>query len=389
MEVVPGRLAAVHLATLAKGGVVGYSVYLYPSEGMTERNREILDKLGQHAAAHGKVWVAGGDWNMDPESLCTSRWPEKLKAYVKATVDPRGTCNKGDCGSNLDYFLVDHRLKHVVGEPRIVEAIRPNPHRPVEVIVQGRAHTYYGWYRVKPRNVPVKWFIGPRRKPMEEEWGRVREMMKEAEESLKEMKRGSKGAGEKLVGTLEKWTEVAEQELAASNDIFEQRGKYVGRNNCKFSWKPVLGWRAREMYQTSSQVGAAWRWVHSHLSEAVKLEWSRRRRGGRMQEGLWDREEVLKYRRQTEHLARLLVRVGQRGAGTLKEVEGGGGGTNGGGGSRGWRWRLPTVGGWKLVFWRCGELRLGQRRRLTRRSIGRTEWPGGGSRMGAKGHIGG
>ena len=65
-EVVPGRLAAVHLATLAKGGVVGYSVYLYPSEGMTERNREILDKLGQHAAAHGKVWVAGGTGTWTP-----------------------------------------------------------------------------------------------------------------------------------------------------------------------------------------------------------------------------------------------------------------------------------------------------------------------------------
>ena len=42
------------------------------------------------------------------------------------------------------------------------------------------------------------------------------------------------------------WTDAAEQELASSNDIFDDRHKVVGRNKMKFVWKPVLGWRSRE-----------------------------------------------------------------------------------------------------------------------------------------------
>ena len=155
VEIVPGRLVVVHLATLAKGGIVGYSVYLWPTEGLSERNVGILRELGQHAAAHGKAWVAGGDWNLNPELLCSSRWPEKLRAYVKAVTDPIGTCNKGEVGSNIDFFVVDHRLVHVVGVPRIDDKVRPNPHRPVEVSVLGKAHTYHGKSRIALKNVPV------------------------------------------------------------------------------------------------------------------------------------------------------------------------------------------------------------------------------------------
>ena len=306
-EVILGRLAAVHLATLTKGGIVGYSVYLWPSEGMSPRNEEILRVMGQHAATHGKAWVAGGDWNMDPETLCTSHWPVRLKAFVKAVTDPMGTCNKGEVASNIDYFLFDFKLRFVAGEPRIDDKIRPNPHRPVEVTVQGRAHTYQGRYKVTPKNVPVKCFMGPRREPREEEWRKVREVLKEAKEGMEEVRKGTKEAAEKLVKPLEEWTAVAEHELAASNDIFEQRDKYVGRNKCRFAWKPVMGWRAREVFQVSSKIWAAWRWVHAHLCEAVRLEWSRRRRWGKIQGGVGDRDEVTKYRRQTEHLARLMV----------------------------------------------------------------------------------
>ena len=77
-ELVPGRLTVVHLATLAKGGMVAYSVYLWPSEGLTERNLAVLHVLASHVLSHGKVWVAGGDWNLEPDVLCGARWPEKM-----------------------------------------------------------------------------------------------------------------------------------------------------------------------------------------------------------------------------------------------------------------------------------------------------------------------
>ena len=101
-----------------------------------------MRKLGEHAAAHGKVWVAGGDWNLEPEIICSTHWPYKLRAFVKAAEDPMGTCNKWELGSNLDYFLCDDRLKYAMGEPSIDCSVRPNPHRPGE---DKREGTHIHW----------------------------------------------------------------------------------------------------------------------------------------------------------------------------------------------------------------------------------------------------
>ena len=129
-----------------------------------------------------------------------------------------------------------------------------------------------------------------------------------------------------------KWNEVAENELTSGNDIILEKEKYVGRNKARFVWKPVLGWRAKEQYQVSSKVGAAWRWVQGHLAEGVNLIWSRRRTKGVMELGGWEREEVHKYQQQTRHLARLLCKIGERGARTLDQV----GGAEAWGGRWGW-----------------------------------------------------
>ena len=71
------------------------------------------------------------------------------------------------------------------------------------------------------------------------------------------------------------------------------------------------------MFQASTKVGAWWRWLHSHLGEAVKMEWAVRRSRAKLSGGGDRLGEVWNtYRRQQEHLARLLVKVGERGART-------------------------------------------------------------------------
>ena len=47
--VVEGRIAAAHVASGCKGGLVCYTVYLYPSEGLTDRNVKLLESLAMHA----------------------------------------------------------------------------------------------------------------------------------------------------------------------------------------------------------------------------------------------------------------------------------------------------------------------------------------------------
>ena len=67
--VVEGRIVAAHIDAICKGGVVFYSVYLYPSEGLTERNNLLLKDLAEHIRGHGKAWIAEGDWNNEPQVL--------------------------------------------------------------------------------------------------------------------------------------------------------------------------------------------------------------------------------------------------------------------------------------------------------------------------------
>ena len=111
--------------------------------------------------------------------------------------------------------------------------------------------------------------------------GEVQKAMKAVEEEL-EVKgiKGTEEAAAVLAEPLKHWTKVAEEELASGNHVFLDRQKYTGRNEARFVWKPVVGWRARELYQVSSGKGAAWRWVHGHIGEAIKLEWGMRRMRG-------------------------------------------------------------------------------------------------------------
>ena len=122
---------------------------------------------------------------MEPQALCAARWPEKRGAYIKAVEDPIGTCNVGHLGSNIDFFMYERKLKHVMGDLEINMSIGPNPHRLVEVELKGRAHTFVGRYKVVPRNVPTKWFIGPRREPLVERWGQVRGSIDQVVEELR------------------------------------------------------------------------------------------------------------------------------------------------------------------------------------------------------------
>ena len=63
----PGRLAAAWIDGIVKGGLVVMSVYLWHTEGMTRRNRSILDRAGQQIKMFKGPWLIAGDLNMTPE----------------------------------------------------------------------------------------------------------------------------------------------------------------------------------------------------------------------------------------------------------------------------------------------------------------------------------
>ena len=63
------RLSCAWAGTGRKGGLHVMSIYLWTSEVMTERNRELLKEAERVTALLKGPWVLGGDFNMPPEKL--------------------------------------------------------------------------------------------------------------------------------------------------------------------------------------------------------------------------------------------------------------------------------------------------------------------------------
>ena len=66
---VPGRLVYGFTQCGGKRGMVVYSLYLWPSEGLSARNWEVLCKLGEHMKGHGLATVILVDFQMKWEEL--------------------------------------------------------------------------------------------------------------------------------------------------------------------------------------------------------------------------------------------------------------------------------------------------------------------------------
>ena len=71
-ELVEGRLMVGHVGALCRGGVYIHFVYLWTSEGLSQRNRKIFTVLEEHVASHGRLWFAGGDFQILAEVPKTS-----------------------------------------------------------------------------------------------------------------------------------------------------------------------------------------------------------------------------------------------------------------------------------------------------------------------------
>ena len=79
------------------------SIYLWDSEGLTPRNRELLEQAGEFAKKFGGPWLLAGDFNMPPETLENEAacW---LGAAGAVIVKPEGlTCRSAGGGRVIDY----------------------------------------------------------------------------------------------------------------------------------------------------------------------------------------------------------------------------------------------------------------------------------------------
>ena len=274
-ELVEGRLMVGYVNALCKGGLYIYCLYLWTSEGLSERNANILRTMGTHAAGHGRPWLAGGDFQIPASAMRGSQWPKELKAEVVATAVP--TCTKGRDGSVIDYFVVDKRIRAFFSAPRVYHDGPFKPHHPVEIIATSGWQEATALYLKRCRAFPEKRPIGPY--PAPQDWSRIDQMLEEYEGEGKGWDETKKG--QSMQEVWKSWGGIAEKELVSHFGLQEDLEKYQGRNEeAHFRTQPVLGWQGTKANGATTPYGAAMRVLNNRLNEVIKLCWAFRAKCG-------------------------------------------------------------------------------------------------------------
>ena len=110
----PGRVATAWVDGIIRDGILLISVYLWNTEGMTQRNIDILHAAGRAILQHGGPWTIGGDFNNTPEHLkfVMEAWLKIIGGEVCAPGNI--TCKSINGGRTIDFYIIDKRISHGV-----------------------------------------------------------------------------------------------------------------------------------------------------------------------------------------------------------------------------------------------------------------------------------
>eukprot|EP00974_Lingulodinium_polyedra_P101138 9798416-Lingulodinium_polyedra.AAC.1 len=92
------------------GVLAVYSIYLVPGQSLvaTEVNIKVANALMTHIISHELEWIVAGDWNMDPQTLATMPWIERIGATI--LIPPEATCITPEARTVRDYMVLSSRL---------------------------------------------------------------------------------------------------------------------------------------------------------------------------------------------------------------------------------------------------------------------------------------
>ncbi len=240
-DVVPGHCSAALVEAGGIGGLVVYSIYLECGGELGPGNWHTLTCIAQHARAHGRPWAMAGDWNVTPETLAASGWPERIGGSILVPPVRHTTSVQGKAGRLIDYFVVCDQLArtglraHVDGTATI------------------RTHTAVGFNApVKPRSFMTTVMKAPRRFPLSKPNGRRTEPRDAAalmEVASRATQLAASGRAEEASAerdeAVSRWLGHLEGELVKEYHLDEQEtsvAPYCGRSSGpSFVREPLLG----------------------------------------------------------------------------------------------------------------------------------------------------
>jgi hypothetical protein len=153
------RLALSWVDTVQRGGLHFLSMWLRDSEGLSTANMELLEEAAGALRSLKGGWIAGGDWNIEPEVLRASKWLEMVGGVIFAT--PLATCNN----STYDYFVVHKSIAHAVVGVQRIEDGGMNPHWVARLLVRGDSRRHMVRKLLKPSRVDALLPEGPQLRP--------------------------------------------------------------------------------------------------------------------------------------------------------------------------------------------------------------------------------
>ena len=231
------RISHAWINGMVKGGVHVFSIYAKDIIGPVGENLRLMEELTAALRAIDGPWIISGDWNMTPETLRSTGWPQMVKGTIVATELP--TCN----GSSYDFFLVSQCLRHaVMGVQRIKDA-GLQPHFPVRLLLRGNARRLAIRKLVKAPKVYGVLPHGPLNET--QDYSKVTQLAKEG----------------KITAAMRAWHEMARDEWSclASADLKHKEHK--------FRWESAAGRMASE-HPGKSFASRLWRYAATTAKEA-------------------------------------------------------------------------------------------------------------------------
>ena len=230
------RISCAWVGTAKKGGFYLLSVYLWTSEGMSQRNAELLDEIERVTKLLRAPWVLGGDLNMNPQSL--EDWAKRVRATIRCTTAP--TCHS----NNYDYFITHRSMADAVVGTQLITDLGGRPHYGTRLLITAKDTDDLVWTLKKPRQIPSRLPSG----------------CKQHVPSYSESKNLiGKPTKERISNALKQWYDMAESEFMDMMSLSaEEAVPFTGRSDgARFVQKPIS---SRAPAQWANLYEAAERW---------------------------------------------------------------------------------------------------------------------------------
>ena len=173
-----GRLAKLRVQDVLPCGITILSIYMWHTEGRSDRNLRLLSRAFEEARVTGGPWMIAGDFQQEPTDLLGWAAPmlEKEGASILCTKE---ATNRPGVGrpARLDYFIVSAELKNAVTDIRVVtefgweeegewRAMEAKPHAMVAIRIRADAVQKYYNAIWEPRKFGRQKPIGCARAPI-------------------------------------------------------------------------------------------------------------------------------------------------------------------------------------------------------------------------------